>query len=602
MLALIIGAPALHEGAKAGGTRCFSPYEVAVAPDGREAYVTGRTANEVAVVDLVRGEVKAQIGGVREPAGLALAADGSTLYVASYGSNAVVAIDMAAGKQEGKIPVGSRPSGLVLSPDGKRLYVCNRMSNDVSAVDLDTQKELARIPAVREPCHAAVTPDGGLLLVANLLPLGRNDDPKLAAQISLIDTEKLEPAGTIRLPTGCTDVGQVCCSPDGKWAYVVSVLARFLVPPTQIARGWINTNALTIIDVAKRQEYATVLLDNLDRGAANPFGVALGPDGKQLFVSHSGTHEITLLDCEKMHQVIEKTPPEEWEDLSRDLTFLYRNGVTTKFAAGGEGPRGIALSPDARDLLVANYYSDAVAELRASTGELRATIPLAEQREPDLVRRGEMLFHDARICFQQWQSCASCHPDGRSDGLRWDLLNDGLGNPKNAKSMLLSWATPPAMATGVRNTMEDAVEAGIKYIQFRVPEEGEVEAISAYLKSLKPEPSPYLDAGGGLTAKAKRGKRLFESAETGCAQCHPAPLYTDLQTYDVGTRSELDKGDDFDTPTLVELYRTGPYLHDGSAVTVEDVLIARNPEGKHGEVSHLDREQVDDLVAFLMSL
>ncbi len=599
---LVLGVSALHESAKAGGPRYFSPYAIVVAPDGRDVYVTGRTANEVAVVDLVREEVKRQIGGVREPAGLALAADGSTLYVASYGSNTVLVIDTAAGKQQRKIAVGSRPSGLVLSPDGERLFVCNRMSNDVSVVDLGTQKELARIPAVREPRHAAVTPDGGLLLVANLLPLGRNDDPKLAAEISLIDTEKLEVAGTIRLPTGCTHVGQICCSADGKWAYVVSVLARFLVPPTQIARGWINTNALTIIDIEKREAYATVLLDNLDRGAANPFGVAISPDGKSLFVSHSGTHEITLLDCERMHQVIEETPLEEREDLSRDLTFLYRNGVTTKFATGGEGPRGIALSPDARDLIVANYYSDTVTELRASTGELRATVALAEQGEPDLVRRGEMLFHDARICFQHWQSCASCHPDGRSDGLRWDLLNDGLGNPKNAKSLVLSWATPPMMAGAARDDMTAAVEAGIKHIQFRVPEEGEVEAISAYLENLKPEPSPYLDGGGGLTAKARRGRKLFESPETGCAQCHPPPLYTDLKIYDVGTRSELDRRDDFDTPTLVELYRTGPYLHDGSAVTMEEVLTARNPDDKHGKVSHLSQEQIDDLVAFLLSL
>jgi YVTN family beta-propeller protein len=601
VLALAIGVSAVRQNAKAGGTRYFSPYAVAVAPDGRRVYVTGRTASEVAVVDLVRAEVTAQIGGVRQPTGLALTGDGSTLYVASHDSNTVTAIDTADDKQRQKIAVGNRPSGLVLSPDGERLYVCNRMSNDVSVVDLAEGKEVARIPAVREPRHAAVTPDGSLLLVANMLPLGRNDDPKLAADITLIDAVNLEPAGQIRLPTGCTDVGQICCSPDGKWAYVVSVLARFLVPPTQIARGWINTNALTIIDLEKREEYVTVLLDNLDRGAANPFGVAIGPDGKNLYVSHSGTHEITLLDCEKMHQAIQDTPPEEWADLSRDLTFLYRNGVMARFPTGGEGPRGIALSPDARDLIVANYYSDTLTELNANSGELTETIALAEQQEPEMVRRGEMLFHDARICFQQWQSCASCHPDARSDGLRWDLLNDGLGNPKNAKSMVLSWATPPTMASGVRDSMETAAEAGIKYIQFRVPEEGEVEAISAYLRDLKPEPSPHLD-GGRLTTKAKRGKKLFESPETGCAQCHPAPLYTDLGTYDVGTRSELDRRDDFDTPTLVELYRTAPYLHDGSAVTVEDVLSARNPQDKHGKVSHLSQEQIDDIAAFLLSL
>jgi cytochrome c peroxidase len=47
----------------------------------------------------------------------------------------------------------------------------------------------------------------------------------------------------------------------------------------------------------------------------------------------------------------------------------------------------------------------------------------------------ERLFHDATIGHQSWQSCASCHPDGRAGGLNWDLLNDGIGNPKNTKSV-----------------------------------------------------------------------------------------------------------------------------------------------------------------------
>lgn len=587
---------------RAGPARYFSPYAVVVSADGARAYVAGRTADEVAAVDLKRREVVATVSGIKEPTGLALSSDGATLYVSGYLSDAVSIVDARANKVVGRIAVGKRPSGLTLSPDGKRLYVCNRMSNDVSFVDLAHKKEVARVPAVREPVHLAVSPDGKMLVVSNLLPLGRNDDPKLAADITLIDTETAKPIGQVRMPTGCTDVGQVCISPDGKFAYVVSVLARFLVPPTQITRGWINTNALTIVDLSTGQEYATVLLDELDRGAANPFGIVVSPDGMKLYVSHSGCHEITVLDRAKLHEIIEKTPAEERADLSRDLTFLYRNDVTTKYPSGGNGPRGIALAPDGSELFVANYYSDTLVELKSDTGEVKATIALSEPREPDIVRRGEQLFHDADLCFQQWQSCASCHPDGRADALRWDLLNDGLGNPKNAKSLLLSDKTPPAMAHGVRDTFETAVDAGIKYILFRMPEGDQVEAISSYIKAMRPEPSPYLADGKTLSPAAKRGKKLFESPEVGCAKCHPAPLYTDLQTYDVGTRSELDTEGEFDTPTLVELYRTAPYLHDGNAVTLREVLVDRNPEDKHGRTKQLTPQEIDDLIAFLLSL
>ena len=63
----------------------------------------------------------------------------------------------------------------------------------------------------------------------------------------------------------------------------------------------------------------------------------------------------------------------------------------------------------------------------------------------DRARRGEMLYNDGSMCFQQWQSCASCHPDGRVDGLNWDLLNDGMGNPKQTRSELYNHVTPPTM-------------------------------------------------------------------------------------------------------------------------------------------------------------
>lgn len=85
------------------------------------------------------------------------------------------------------------------------------------------------------------------------------------------------------------------------------------------------------------------------------------------------------------------------------------------------------------------------------------------------VGKGDMYFHDATICFQNWQSCATCHPnDARMDGLNWDLLNDGMGNPKNTKTLLLSHQTPPCMATGIRKNAEVAVRSGVKYMNGKV--------------------------------------------------------------------------------------------------------------------------------------
>ena len=122
------------------------------------------------------------------------------------------------------------------------------------------------------------------------------------------------------------------------------------------------------------------------------------------------------------------------------------------------------------------------------------------------VREGERFFHDGTVCFQQWQSCASCHPGAaRVDALNWDLLNDGIGNPKNTKSLLLSYKTPPTTATGVRDDAFMSTRAGIRHILFNQVPEAQAERVDAYLKALEPVPSPEL-VDGKLSEAAQRGK------------------------------------------------------------------------------------------------
>ena len=220
------------------------------------------------------------------------------------------------------------------------------------------------------------------------------------------------------------------------------------------------------------------------------------------------------------------------------------------------GPRGLDVIGS--KVYVTLFFSDALAliDLESPRYDKVTILPLGPEPALTMERKGLMYFHDADICFQQWQSCASCHPDARVDGLNWDLLNDGIGNPKNTKSMLLSHRTPPSMSLAVRATAEDAVRAGIRHIQFAVPPEEEQvpESIDEYLKALEIAPSPYL-VEGELSESAERGKELFFSNRIGCGSCHPAPLYTDLKMHDVGSRGPFDRSDAFDTPALIETWR-----------------------------------------------
>jgi cytochrome c peroxidase len=184
--------------------------------------------------------------------------------------------------------------------------------------------------------------------------------------------------------------------------------------------------------------------------------------------------------------------------------------------------------------------------------------------------------------------------------LNWDLLNDGLGNPKNTKSLLLAHSTPPAMSLGGRDSVEAAVQAGIEHILFTKQPEEVASSINEYLKSLKPVPSPYLVHGKPSDA-AQRGKKLFIRA--GCVDCHVPGLYTDLRPHDVGTRASYDRpADKFYTPTLIEVWRTAPYLHDGSAAIMRDVVTTRNPHDEHGETSKLSQQDIDDLCTYVLSL
>ena len=180
-------------------------------------------------------------------------------------------------------------------------------------------------------------------------------------------------------------------------------------------------------------------------------------------------------------------------------------------------------------------------------------------------------------------------------------MNDGYGNPKNTKSMLLAHRTPPAMSEGVREDAEMAVRAGFRNILFTQVAEADAKAVDAYLKSLEPVPSPYL-IHGRPSGAANRGKDLFFSNRVGCAECHPAPLFTDLKPHNVGTRRAYDHTANFDTPTLIEAWRTAPYLHDGSCRTIEE-LLGKGKHGRNGKtVDSLSEQEIADLAEYVRSL
>jgi YVTN family beta-propeller protein len=598
-----------------------SPLAVVASTDGNTLYVSDKTTGCVSVLDVASARKIADISLSGEPAGLALSADGKTLYAAQRTAGRIAVIDAVARSIVAQIDVGAWPVAVVLADKTRRLYVCNRGENTISVVDLAESREISRIEVVRDPSSAAITPDETRLIVANYLPQGPGTDPASAAKVSIIDATGQKLIGNVPLPPGSTAAGGVCCSPDGRWAYVVHSLGRFNLPITQLDRGWVHSSAVSIIDIAGRSLKATLLLDDLLAGASDPWAVVASGDGKELWISHAGVHEVSTLDIGRIHALLEgkspkfpiwgkEIPPDGlWMrirsdpvaagELATDLSALASIGAIRRTDSGGVGPRGMALSADGRKMFVANYFSGTISVLATVEGKKHRTIPLGDNPQPDATRRGEIYFHDATQCFQRWHSCATCHLDGgRTDGLIWDFPRDGFGNPKDVISLANMPHTSPHNWRATRPDPRECVRTGVLGSHFLSPREEDVDDLLAYAGSLRTEPNPRL---AKIATAAARGKILFEG-RAGCAACHPGSYSTDREMHDVGVHSPLEPDGRYDTPSLVEVYRTAPYLHDGRATTIKEVLTRFNPDNKHGTTQDLTPGELDDLAAYVLSL
>ena len=577
-----------------GSQTYLSP--TAIVTDGATLYIACATSAKIVVVDVKTGKLQPEIKIDAPANGITLA--NKTLYVTQgLAPGKLTAIDLKTRKQTDlKTGLHSPCAPVVV---GKSVYVADRFRNVV--INATTGKT---IPVSREPIALAATPDGKALVVANLLPADKADGNTTYARVSLIDTATDKCVKTIPLSNGATGVRGVAISPDGKFAYITHILARYQLPTTMVERGGIATNAIAIIDLSARKLFTTVLLDDVDQGAANPWAVAVSDDGKTLVATHAGTHEVSIIDRAAMHKRIAGHTKKNYADeIPNRLSFLTGIRRRINLFSGNTpsdlGPRSIVLT--GRIAWVPMYFSDTLVRvsLDDTTPRAATSLPLGPKPKLTQARQGEIFYHDAKLCLQGWLSCTSCHPDARTDALNWDLLHDGLGNPKQAKSMLFSHVTAPVMITGNRPTASYAVRSGIRFIQYAIRPDSDAQAIDAWLKSLKPVASPYL-VKTKLSASATRGKTVFKTAE--CARCHSGQYFTDCKLYDVGLGIDLEAKRKFDTPTLREIWRTAPYLYDGRAKTMMDVLTTHNKNDTHGKTSKLTKAQLTDLANYVLSL
>ena len=507
-------------------------------------------------------------------------------YVSCFDTRGeIVTVDLKEGKIVNTVPVGAGAEAPAWSKEEDKIFVCNRFAGTVSEVDVKNGKVTREVKVLREPSKVVVSPDGKYLFVANALPAQRADVDYVACCVSVIDLASFQKVKDIRLENGSNALRGATLSPDGKYLFVSHNLGRFTVPTSHLQQGWMNTNAMSVVDVASLEFKGAVLLDEPERGAAGVWGVECTPG--YLIVSHSGTHEISVIDYPELIKKFEAYPDKM--ALNYDLHFLY--GIRERIALKGNGPRNFIVRD--QEVIVPMFFSDDLNRYDLNTKQL-SEVALNPGRQETMAQKGERIFNDAAFCFQNWQSCNGCHPgDARTDGMNWDLMNDGVGNSKNCKSLLLSLETPPCMISGIRANAHVANRAGFKYIQFMELKEEDAACVDAYVASLKPVPSPYL-VDGELSEKAKKGRKVFERLK--CDACHSGPYYTDMKMHRIGEDIEFEQG--WDTPTLIEVWRTAPYLFDGRAATMEEVFGVY----KHGVDKKLSKTDLDALVEYVNSL
>ena len=236
------------------------------------------------------------------------------------------------------------------------------------------------------------------------------------------------------------------------------------------------------------------------------------------------------------------------------------------------------------DLLI--FYPEAPALIvRTAGGPESHRIDLPGSAHND---QGRNVFH---LQTRLGVACASCHPEGRDDGLVWDFAKDGKRRTQSLAGNILDRA--PYHWTGDENTLPVLLDDVFsKRMSGGTLTTNQKASIGPWLNRVAaPAPS------ASDPAAVARGNAIFETPSVGCVSCHNGPLMTNNLRFDVGT------GGLFKVPSLLGVGARPPFLHNGCAATLIDrFTTCSGAPGVHGNTSMLTSDQLNDLVQYLDSL
>jgi YVTN family beta-propeller protein len=581
-----------------------SPIELLYSTDGTQLYVLCQQSGEVRVLNArTYAEIK-RIEVGRVPRGISLSAKGDRLFVANSWDDTISVIELKTLSVMATWSVGAEPSSAVEDRAGKYLFVANRISNDVAVLDAQTGAEEKRLAAGRGASYITPSPDGSKLYVTHVYPNPAPHRTAPQSEITVIDTVRAVVTDRIALPY-IAHAFHVAFSADGRLGIVAGLHPKNLVPLAHLEHGGAFADTLILFgaDVGNPVE---VPLDELERYAVRPFGVAITRDKSRIFVTCGGSEMVTVIDVPRLLRYLRAHPGSRTEDLSASANYVLARIPV------GHDPRGVLFIREGTKLLVANRLEDTLSLIDTTTNQVTSTIPLPGPKQISVLRKGEQTFYTSRYSFQAQIGCASCHIDSTFDGLQWDLEPDGLGRDivDNRPIEDVKDTEPYKWNGGNPNLPTECGPRTEKYF-WRAENYDDLTLtdLVAYVRSLPPRPNRWRLPAGELTAAQERGKVLFERSidkfhntipeQNRCVFCHSGPKGTDQKSFDVGTKKSTDNSGLLDTPQLTNIAITAPYLHDGSAQTLEQIWTIFNPEDKHGRTNDLTKDELNDLIEYL---
>ncbi|HEX4445112.1 MAG TPA: hypothetical protein VH044_00185 [Polyangiaceae bacterium] len=602
----IVGYPQAHSSA------------LAVSPDGARLFVVHPDADSVTFLDRTTRAIEHEVllaatapavdpttsrfDPAVSPRALAVDARGATLYVTGERSGRLYAIDAATAAIKNDVAVCSEPVGVLVSRDDMHIFVACSQDDAVVELAAGTLAVEGRAACPHKPWTLAWAPDGTTLLATHLLGAG----------VSAFATAPLALQTTWALADGAPASSGDPTEPHGEVRGVYDVVARPGTSEIWAAHLMLGTDteqptldfqrtvfpAISIFDpTGVQQARLSVHTNPGDDGAfgdvvSGPREITFSDDGQFAFMVDTDSEDVLIIDATRRVEVASF-------GLIRPLP--------------GHMPEGVAWVDG--ELYVQERNTEDIAAFHVDVGDAGlswvpdgAAFPtLAADPMPAHLRLGQDLFYSANsddfpLTQDHWVSCATCHIEGRSSAITWKFAEGPRDTPSNAGGML---GTGFLFRTADRSKVQDYwktidTEQGGHYSLTDATQSSQLDAITDYVNDAIPVPVPPTPLDAQALA---RGAQIFaDPTKTNCACCHSGPNKTDsgqgnptldmtgpIVLHDVGTCVTTGAFPDvahdaidgspraacaFDTPALRGLWDSAPYLHDGSAPTLADVLPA----------------------------